>query len=292
MPLRQGRGGRGGGVLGLGPEQNTFGDATTTDRAAAEALRDTYQGNNAAWLAQYNGNRSFWIRLAWDDGTIEQRRNAAGTGWEDVTNVIRGPAGADGAEGHLGLLQFFAPGNAEALPAQEAARNALVYVQNPRSLRYRANQNAPDAVLAGSDPGIRALAAADAAEADLMTGGNNDEVLPDYAVFEVPAGVLTRAKLTAQHDAASDVSLVVFAYEVRTGGDDIIRNNGIGYSAGVADPLATQSRAQTPSMGFEISTTIDARAAAKRVTWISAGFNGSTDANGHWLWEFEILEAP
>lgn len=91
-----GRGGvatGGTGVLGLGPKQNTFGAADTANRAAAEALRNAYANANAAWLAEYNANRSFWIRLVWDDGTVEQRRNAAGDAWEDVTNVIRGQRG-------------------------------------------------------------------------------------------------------------------------------------------------------------------------------------------------------
>ena len=89
-------GGGGGGVLGLGPAQNSFGTATTADRAAAKVLLDAYATANADWLTLYNNNSSFWIRLKWDDGTVEQRRNVAGTAWEDVTNVIRGRAGVAG----------------------------------------------------------------------------------------------------------------------------------------------------------------------------------------------------
>ena len=94
--------GGGSGVLGLGPRQNTFGDGTTTDRATAEGLRDTYAGANANWLARYNANLSFWIRLVWSGGSVEQRRNGAGDDWEDVTNVIRGNAGPEGPEGPPG----------------------------------------------------------------------------------------------------------------------------------------------------------------------------------------------
>ena len=86
----------GGGVFGLGPAQNTFGDNATNDRAAAEALRDAYAAANAVWLNSYDANLSFWIRLQWDDGVIEQRRNVAGNGWQDVTNAIRGPRGLVG----------------------------------------------------------------------------------------------------------------------------------------------------------------------------------------------------
>ena len=103
MPIRKrGSGGGGGGVLDLGPQTNTFGTGTTANRAAAETLRNTYASANAAWLTQYNENRSFWIRLQWDDGTVEQRRNVAGDDWEDVTNVIRGPIGPRGPRGATG----------------------------------------------------------------------------------------------------------------------------------------------------------------------------------------------
>ena len=58
MPLLRPGGLGGGGVLGLGPIQNTFGDASTANRAAAETLRNTYATANAEWLAQYDGNLS------------------------------------------------------------------------------------------------------------------------------------------------------------------------------------------------------------------------------------------
>ena len=98
-PAWRGGSGGGGGVLGLGPAQNTFGDSTTANRAAAETLRNTYAGANADWLSEYSDNLSLWIRLVWNGGVVEQRRNSAGNGWEDVTNVIRGQVGAAGMPG-------------------------------------------------------------------------------------------------------------------------------------------------------------------------------------------------
>ena len=95
----------GGGVLGLGPSPNTFGNSSTTNRAAAEALRDT-QAADATWLGLYDNNLSFWIRLVWNGGAAEQRRNAAGTGWEDVTNVIRGVMGDAGSQGRFDLEEY------------------------------------------------------------------------------------------------------------------------------------------------------------------------------------------
>ena len=104
FPVR-GTGGGGGGGSGLGPAPNTFGDSSTADRAAAEVDRDT-QAAMAAWLALYDGNLSFWIRLVWNGGVVEQRRNAAGTGWEDVTHVIRGPMGDEGSQGQFDLEEY------------------------------------------------------------------------------------------------------------------------------------------------------------------------------------------
>ena len=89
--------GAGGSGLSLGPATNTFGDRSTADRAAAVALRDAYQAANAAWLALYSANRSFYILLRWGDGEALQRRNAAGDAWEDATGLIAGPKGNDGA---------------------------------------------------------------------------------------------------------------------------------------------------------------------------------------------------
>ena len=92
MPISGPGGGGGGGGEGfsLGPIQNTFGTSTTANEAAAETLRNTYATANAAWLAEYNGDRSFYIQLVWTGGAESfQRRNAAGTGWEDVTFIVR-----------------------------------------------------------------------------------------------------------------------------------------------------------------------------------------------------------
>ena len=64
----------------------------TADRAAAQGLRDAYAGANAAWLAEYNANRGFFISLQWTGGQDAlERRNVAGAGWEDVTSVVAIP---------------------------------------------------------------------------------------------------------------------------------------------------------------------------------------------------------
>lgn len=101
-PVSPGRGGGGGGdgTTPLGPAQNTFGTPTTASRAAAIALRNTYATANPAWLALYNANRAFLIRLVWTgNAQAFQRRNAAGNDWEDVTRVVPGTQGEPGPPG-------------------------------------------------------------------------------------------------------------------------------------------------------------------------------------------------
>ena len=97
-------GGFGGGGESLGPQINTFGDSSTADKAASAALRDTYAGANADWLALYNASRAFYILLQWDDGKALQRRNAAGDDWEDLTGVIEGPRGPGPSDAQIMAL--------------------------------------------------------------------------------------------------------------------------------------------------------------------------------------------
>ena len=91
----------------LGPETNEFGTQTTASKAAAAALRTTYETANANWLAAYNGNTDFFTRLIWVGGEAQlQRRNAAGTAWEDATGIIVGPAGAGLPHGSTALSEL------------------------------------------------------------------------------------------------------------------------------------------------------------------------------------------
>ena len=104
MPIRHRGGGGGGEGFTLGPQQNTFGTISTTNRTAAQALRDTYATANPSWLTQYSGDREFFIRLIWNGGEALERRNVGGTAWEDVTGIIVGPMGAGGAQGRFELI--------------------------------------------------------------------------------------------------------------------------------------------------------------------------------------------
>ena len=292
MPGLPAGSGSGSGVLGLGPAQNTFGVAATADRAAAEALRDAYQGNNAAWLALYNDNRSLWIRLVWADGTVEQRRNAAGDAWEDVSHVIRGRAGRDGNDAVADIVRFWGPGQARAMPAAEVSRSALRLrsASNHNALRYRAAQALPNETLVGVDRGIRALTAALAADADLLTQlDRSDEALADFAVFEIPQGVVARANLFAQHNVFGDSSLAIELYEVLSGDDDALLIEGVGYTTGAPAALGHVPDADTPRTRIECSEIIDARTAARKITFIASGFQVPGALDGNWFYEFEVF---
>ena len=116
----EGGGGSGGLVGALGPEQNVFGVSTTADKAAASALLTTYAAANAAWLAEYDGNRSFYVLLRWTGGAEQlQRRNVAGTAWEDAVGIVVGPDGAQGVKGDTGSNQVVLA------PAYSAADNRI-----------------------------------------------------------------------------------------------------------------------------------------------------------------------
>ena len=116
----EGGGGSGGLVGALGPEQNVFGVSTTADKAAASALLTTYAAANAAWLAEYDGNRSFYVLLRWTGGAEQlQRRNVAGTAWEDAVGIVVGPDGAQGVKGDTGSNPVVLT------PAYSAANNRI-----------------------------------------------------------------------------------------------------------------------------------------------------------------------
>ena len=105
----------GGGISGaidvpvLGPEQNTFGDSSTANQAAAEALRDVYEAANPTWLTEYDDDTYNIILLQWTgDNNLFQRRNLDGDDWEDVNFVIGVPgrAGAGIQDGTSNLRQL------------------------------------------------------------------------------------------------------------------------------------------------------------------------------------------
>lgn len=79
-PLVSGVGRKG---YALGPAPNTFGDSSTTDRTAAEALRDA-TGGAGANTATYTSQPNSLIKLAWSSGG-EAYQRYTGSAWVDVT---------------------------------------------------------------------------------------------------------------------------------------------------------------------------------------------------------------
>ena len=135
----------------LGPEQNTFGDTTTANRAAAETLRDDYATANPDWLALYDADRSFLIRLVWIGNATEfQRRNAAGDAWEDTTSAVTGPTGPPGTGRAIRTVRSAEDEQLGALQQQDelsvwmTVSNIVLQRLNPSFLRRLAIREADD----------------------------------------------------------------------------------------------------------------------------------------------------
>ena len=87
-PPEGGTGGGGGFVLGNTP--NTFADI---------AARNSQASSDAVWLASYDANKSLVVRVGSGTSFDYYRRPISPTGtddWEDVTEIVTGPPGADG----------------------------------------------------------------------------------------------------------------------------------------------------------------------------------------------------
>ena len=140
---------------GLGPEQNTFGDDTTVDDAAARGLLDAYAAAaaNADWLAAYNGNLSFLVKLQWDDGFQFLRRNSTGIRWETANEIIQGPPGEDAN----------LAGSLAAQAASEAARDASRVARDESVVAQGASEGARDESRVARDASQAAQQAAEAA---------------------------------------------------------------------------------------------------------------------------------
>ena len=174
-PMSGAPGGGGGGGRTLGPQPNTFGDASTADRAAAEALRDAHAGVNPGWLGLYNNNRAFLILLQWTgDGEVSQRRNIAGDDWEDVTDVIRGRDGSDADATAAG--RSAATAEAAAAGSQTAAEAAQAAAEAARN-----NAGMP----------VRLVLAPTYSEADnrLVMAGLNSTPIPSMVFALLPADI-------------------------------------------------------------------------------------------------------
>ena len=150
-PYTPGGSSGGGEGVPLGPEQNIFGDKDTANKNAAIALRNTYANANPDWLALYNADRSFIIRLTWLNNAYEfQRRNAAGSGWEAVTTVVPGTPGKDAEPGGganlITVTAYLANAAGERRPGFEVVEKSSG-TSFPFQLRTGDGYNRPQVVL-------------------------------------------------------------------------------------------------------------------------------------------------
>ena len=155
-------------------------------------------------------------------------------------------------------------------------------------LRYRFAQAEPNEILVGPDPGIRALAAADAGDTDLIPlSGAGTETLPDYAVIRIPQGPLVNMRFYARHKALSDSTLAMYIYQVQVGDDVIRQPRTVPVMRGVRDPLGIISESDALGTTVLNEIAIDAREAEQKVAYILSGVK-TAGAAGNWYCEFEV----
>ena len=168
---------------------------------------------------------------------------------------------------HLGdaMVAFWGSGQVEELGA--AIRRQLSGGDN---YRWEFDQAEPNELIFGPDPGVRAVTAANAGDADLLTG----ETLADYEVLQFPPGrYLVDAFQSTRETADSDFRGVV--YRVMSGDDDHLVQYGSGRSNATADPLghAGGTGSQGMAIAFPVFTLTVADGETGQLTFISSGFS-------------------
>ena len=198
--LYPGRGGRGGGsglAGALGPEQNIFGTVTTADRAAAEALRDTYEAANTDWLALYNADRNFYILLKWDDGEQIQRRDVAGNDWEDVTRVAVGPRGPGPTDAQIQAeVKPFARVGGPVVPDAEIDADIARDIEIPDVTDFLDEAEVDARVVAGTKAFAR-TGGGQVPDTDIPAAIARDSEIPDTSNF-ITAAAVKEFALTGQ----------------------------------------------------------------------------------------------
>lgn len=191
----------------LGPEQNIFGVDATADKAAARVVLDAYAADaaNAAWLAAYNGDVSLLVLLKWaGNGIAALRRNAAGNDWEDVTDLIIGPAGQAGQDANAAVSEAARDAAQAAQAAAEAAQLAAEVARDASAASQAlSNDRAVDAETARN----AAILARDAALAAQVAA----EVARNQAQNARDAALAAAGDAAASAHAAADTDAVLAA---------------------------------------------------------------------------------
>ena len=193
-------GGTGGGGSGfaLGPAPNSFGSPATADMAAARVLLDAQASGDAAWLALYNGDRSFYARLVWTgNATAFLRRNAAGTDWENVTGLVAGVPGLAGTPGTPGGGAIEPTGivldlRTVSIPDEEFIATGLMLGARGTTpiLLFRVEADKLGLLWMDTDP-LYDLTTASAGDASDLTGADRNALqMPEMAGTSVSGNVL------------------------------------------------------------------------------------------------------
>ena len=167
------------------------------------------------------------------------------------------------------MVAFWGAGQAEELGG------AITRVASGgENYRWEFDQDEPNEIIFGPDPGVRAVTAANAGDADLLTG----ETLADYEVLQFPPGkYLVDAYQSTRGSADADLRGV--AYRVMSGDDDHLVQYGSGRSNASADPLGRSGGvgSQGQVIAFPVFTFTVAGGETGQLTFISAGFDTGND---------------
>lgn len=160
--------------------------------------------------------------------------------------------------------------------------------------RYRFDKATPNDVVVGSDPGIRALSAADGHMADkfrlhsLGMFEEEIEALPDFAVLSIPQGLLVRMRFYSQQDMGSHNLHTVYVYTVQPGKDAVMHIFGVPGGLLPQNPLMASESSRLHHGAAQINMLVDARDAPVNMTMVLAGLQNQDDADGTWFVEFEV----
>ena len=134
--------------------------------------------------------------------------------------------------GPVSMVAFWGEGQNE-----EVGGAILREITSGSNYRWEFDQGEPNDLIFGPDPGVRAVNASFAANADLLGIGVNKEVLADRRVLQFPPGrYLVDAFMSTRQ--STDSSLIGAAYEILPGVDDHLVQVGSGYSSsGTNDAL-------------------------------------------------------
>ena len=190
------------------------------------------------------------------------------------------------------IVRFWGAGQTEPAPIAplpSRSSDKITTAVAAESLRYRFSQASPNEILTGLDPGIRALAAADAPNTSLAPlSGGATETLPDYAVISIPAGLVVRMKFYAYHRQNITITSGLFVYQIIAGQQDAtLRELPIGYMRGYSDPLGTVSNSLINGTIVQMDMLIDATAGEAQISMMVVGFTG-TGYDGYWYCDFEV----